>query len=128
SEASDVREFTMYDGIPVVTDDEAAAVMRRIEGDQERGEAVHWGICPAGSDRVVGACGYYRGFEGQVGEIGYGLGERYRGRGLMTESVRLAVSFGFDVMKLAKVVAYTSADNLSSIAVLRHCRLREIAN
>ncbi len=116
----------MYDGIPAETDGEAAAVLQRIEEDYLRGEAVHWGICAAGSPGlVVGTCGFYRGFNGQVGEIGYVLGEGSRGQGFMTESVRLVVGFGFDVMKLAKVVAFTEAANLSSIAVLRRCGFKE---
>lgn len=75
---------------------------------------------------MVGTCGYYRGFIGDVGEIGYVLGEGSRGQGLITESVRLAVDFGFDVMKLAKVVAFTNAENPSSIAVLRRCGFEEL--
>lgn len=128
SDASDAREFTVYDGVPVATDEEAVAVLRRIEDDQERGEAIHWGICPAGWERVVGTCGYYRGFADQVGEIGYILGDRYRGRGYMAESVRLAVGFGFEVMELATVVAYTDATNLPSMAVLRRCGFTEVAD
>lgn len=129
SDAGDVKGFTIYDGIPAETDREAAAILQRIEQDYLRGEAVHWGICAAGSpDRVVGTCGYYRGFVGQAGEIGYVLGPDSRGQGFMTESVGLVVDFGFEVMKLAKVVAFTMAANLSSVAVLRRCGFREDAN
>lgn len=129
SDAGDVKGFTMYDGVLAETDVEAAAVLQRIDEDYGRGEAVHWGICAAGSPgRVVGTCGYYRGLIGDVGEIGYVLGEDSRGQGFMTESVRLVVDFGFDVMKLAKVVAFTNAENLSSVAVLRRCGFEEDAN
>lgn len=122
------REFTVYDGIPAVTDEAAVNILRRIELDQQRGEAIHWGICPTGGGRIVGTCGYYRGFDDHVGEIGYVLGERSRGRGFMTESVRLIVAFGFDVMKLSKVVAYTDPGNVPSIAVLRRSGFTEEAN
>ena len=125
ADAGDVREFTVYDGVPALTDDEAAATLRRIHADYHRGEAVHWGICAAGTGRVVGTCGYYRGFDDQTGEIGYVLGAAWRGRGYMTEAVRLVVNFGFDAMGLENVVAYTDATNLPSIAVLRRCHFEE---
>ena len=125
ADAGDVREFTVYDGVPALTDEDAAATLRRIHADYHRGEAVHWGICAAGTGRVVGTCGYYRGFDDQTGEIGYVLGAAWRGRGYMTEAVHLVVNFGFDAMGLENVVAYTDATNLPSIAVLRRCGFEE---
>jgi len=124
-DAADVRDITAYDGKFAATVAEAAAMLRRIDDDQARGESAHWGICPAGSDRVVGTCGYYRGFAGAVGEIGYVLSEPFRGRGLMTETVGLVARFGFEVMALREVVAYTEPTNAGSIGVLTRCGFRE---
>jgi ribosomal-protein-alanine N-acetyltransferase len=85
----------------------------------ENGESLHWGIFLKDSSELVGTCGYYRGFSRNNGEIGYILRPMYRGRGIMTEAVKLIVAFGFDTLKLETVVAYTSRENLASSEVLQ---------
>lgn len=121
-----VREISYYDGVAASTDEEAAAMLRRIQGDVARGASLHWGICLAGSDEVVGTCGFYRGFANGVGEIGYVLREAYRGRGIATAALRLVVAFGLDAMRLRSVVAYTSPKNLASRAVLARLGFRQV--
>lgn len=117
-DAPDVREISFYDGVPAADDDQARAMLARIDGDMAAGVGLHWGIAPVGASRLAGTVGFYRGYPDNVGEVGYALCAAYRGRGLMTEAVRLAVAFGFERLRLAAVVAYTAPDNLASQAVL----------
>ena len=121
-----VREISFYDSVAATTDEEAAGMLQRIQGDVARGTSLHWGICLAGSDAVVGTCGFYRGFANGVGEIGYVLREAYRGRGIATAALRLVVAFGLDVMRLRSVVAYTSPKNEASRAVLARLGFRQV--
>lgn len=54
-------------------------------------------------------------------EIGYGLGERWRGRGYAKEAVR-ALSYGaFEQPSVKGIVAQTERDNSASIGVLKAC-------
>jgi RimJ/RimL family protein N-acetyltransferase len=46
----------------------------------------------------------------------------------MTEAVKLIVDFGFAVLKLNQVVAYTSPTNLASQSVLKRVGFREVAS
>ncbi len=121
-----IAEISAYDGAFATNEAEALRILEKIKADRAKGEAVHWGICLKESNEVVGTCGYYRGYPGNVGEIGYVLRTAYRGQGIMTEAVKLIVDFGLDTMKLSNVVAYTSPTNLASIAVLKRTGFHEV--
>lgn len=118
SDASAIQEISYYDGVAAATAEEAAVMLEQIERDYAQGDSVHWGICVGDANEVVGTCGYYRGYPGNVGEIGYVLREAYRGRGIMTAALRQVIDFGLDEMRLDGVVAYTDPANTASIGVL----------
>jgi len=50
--------------------------------------------------------------------IGYALDEQYSGKGIMSEAVWLMVQFAFSTLKLNRVEAYVSPNNIGSIRVL----------
>ena len=54
-------------------------------------------------------------------EIGYWLGEKYQGLGLVTKAVRLMLSYAFEQLKLNRVELLCAVDNERSKAVA--CRL-----
>ena len=51
-------------------------------------------------------------------ELGYGLYNN-RGIGLMTEAVNAVISYGFDVMKLKTIKAFTNKENIKSMELLK---------
>jgi len=76
-------------------------------------------------DAVVGAARLHRGGTGSAeGEIGYLLRRDAWGAGLATETARLLLRFGFDVLGLAKVEAMVDRRNVSSRRVLEKCGMR----
>lgn len=117
-EVPHVRDLTFYEGRAATSDGAARAMLRKIERDQRAGHCVHWAIEQRDVGEIVGTCGFYRGFPSNAGEIGYVLREEHRGKGVMTEAASLVVAFGFEVMKLDSIVAYTDPANAASIAVL----------
>lgn len=58
-------------------------------------------------------------FEHRHGEIGYWLGKKYRGKGLMVEAGKLVLNFAFKKLKLHRVDAGVFSDNLASQKVLK---------
>ena len=50
--------------------------------------------------------------------IGYALDEQFIGKGIMSEAVQSMVQFAFNTLKLNRVEAYVSPNNLPSIRVL----------
>lgn len=51
-------------------------------------------------------------------ELGYWLGQRYWGRGVMTEAVRAVTDWGFQTFPLTRIYAMPFATSLGSIRVL----------
>jgi [ribosomal protein S5]-alanine N-acetyltransferase len=119
ADAATIVDLSFYDGVPASNADDARAMLERVAADQARGETVHWGICLAGGDEVVGTIGFYRGFDGGVGEVGYVLRASQRGRGLMGDALAAVVAYAFGTLGLRAVVATTDAGNAPSIALLR---------
>lgn len=118
ADAAGLQAICVYDGVAATSERDALSMLIRIELDYQDGDTVHWGICLPGTTEVVGTCGFYRGYPDNTGEIGYVLKEAYRGQGIMTAALRLVITFGFDHLKLNRIVAYTNPTNAPSIAVL----------
>jgi ribosomal-protein-alanine N-acetyltransferase len=53
--------------------------------------------------------------------LGYGLGVKFTGEGLMIEAVELILKFAFKDLKLHRIEANVQPENLPSIAVLQRC-------
>ncbi len=117
-DVADIVDISVYDGVTARNEAEALDLLRRIEADAARGETVHWGICLAGGDTLVGTIGFYRGFRDGTGEVGYVMRAPYRRRGLMREALALVVAHGFGPLGLATIEARTAADNAASIGLL----------
>jgi [ribosomal protein S5]-alanine N-acetyltransferase len=54
----------------------------------------------------------------QTGQIGYWIGERYAGRGLMLDALALLVAHAFEVLRLHRIEAACIPDNLRSLRLL----------
>lgn len=54
----------------------------------------------------------------QSGSLGYWMGERYAGRGYMSDAVRALVRFGFDTLRLHRIEAACLPHNDASIRLL----------
>ncbi|NET38211.1 MAG: GNAT family N-acetyltransferase [Cyanothece sp. SIO1E1] len=52
-------------------------------------------------------------------EVGWRLARAFWGKGYATEAARSAINYGFEVVGLNEIVAFTAQSNLRSIAVMR---------
>ncbi|MDN3439711.1 GNAT family protein [Planococcus sp. APC 3900] len=50
--------------------------------------------------------------------VGYSIDEAYIGKGIATEAVKLMTAFGFEQLRLHRIEAYVSPENIGSIRVL----------
>jgi ribosomal-protein-alanine N-acetyltransferase len=126
SDIPDMMELSYYNGVQASSEKEIAVMLERIANDYRNGQALHWGITLEGNDTIVGSCGFYRGFSGGIGEVGYMLRQAYQGKGIMTKAVNELVRFGFDVLKLQAVKAYTRPVNQPSINVLKRAGFEQV--
>jgi len=113
----DLIEICFYDGVKASTVEEAQEMQLKINADYHSGNSVHWGIRDMESGRLVGTCGYYRGFE-KGGELGCVLLPQFRGQGFMTPALQLAVRFGLETIGLERIYAITTNSNHKAIALL----------
>ncbi len=69
---------------------------------------------------VIGWCGYHTWYtDHNRAEIGYGLiSDDYKNKGLMTEALKPIISYGFETMKLFRIEAFLSLENIPSFKLL----------
>ena len=120
-DASDLIEISRYDNFSAKTEEDVIQILKWIQRDTIAGESLHWGIVQKSSSEMIGTVGFYRGFEKNIGEIGYVLKEEFRGRGIMTEVVSVVTDFTFLKLDLSGVKAYTDYGNKASVRVLNKC-------
>ena len=79
----------------------------------------NWAI--AWQDEAVGGCGLQQGAGGDRcnAEIGYWLGEPFRGRGVVTQVVRVLAEQAFARSEITRVFAPVHAGNAGSMRVLQ---------
>ncbi|KGO85092.1 GCN5 family acetyltransferase [Flavobacterium rivuli WB 3.3-2 = DSM 21788] len=118
TDIGDIIEISFYDALQATTLYLAAEMQAKINKDYLNGESIHWGIADNATDKIIGTCGYYRGFENASGELGCVLLPQYYGKGYMTQAMALAIRFGFETMNLERIWAETTIDNAGAIKLL----------
>lgn len=118
TDAADILDISYYNGIQAIDPTEAIKMLNKINQDYLDGSSIHWGIVDPQSEKVVGTCGYYRGFANHIGELGYILKPAFQGRGFMSKALQQAIEFGIHTIGLQKVIAVTEKDNIKSQHVL----------
>lgn len=83
-----------------------------------------WAIVENASSQMIGYCGLRYLDELSEVEVLYGLGKAYWGRGIATQATKAAVSYGFDIAKLHRIIAMVLPDNLASKRVIEKAGLQ----
>lgn len=97
------------------------AITQRLETMAEKtasGEALHLLIRRDG--QIIGACNFTHIVRGafQACHLGYALDESAQGQGLMHEALKAAIAYGFDAMKLHRIMANYRPENARSARLL----------
>jgi ribosomal-protein-alanine N-acetyltransferase len=119
ADADEIMEISYYDGRSASNPNEAIEMQTKINQDYLQGNSIHWGIVDAQSSKLVGTCGYYRGFVNNTGELGYVLKPSFEGRGYMSNALKKAIEFGINIIGLQKIIAITEKSNIKSQNVLK---------
>lgn len=138
--AGDYREWAMLRGEsrsfleqwePRWTSDELDRIawrhrINRYREDYAQGSAIAFFVFERASGKLAGGItlGNIRYGVAQSGHIGYWIGERYAGRGMMTDAVNVLVAFAFDTLRLHRIEAACIPDNARSIRVLEKAGFR----
>jgi ribosomal-protein-serine acetyltransferase len=110
-----LRQWLPWLDFVTQVDDTRDFIARAIKQFAEN-EGLVTAICDGG--RIVGVVGFNR-IEQQdrIGYIGYWLAEFDRGKGIMTESCRSLIDYGFTTLKLNRVVIACATENQRSRAI-----------
>ena len=81
-----------------------------------------WDLILLETNEVIGDCGFHSWYQNhQRGELGYGLKEEFRQKGIMFEALIEILKYGFNEMNLNRVEAYISPNNLASRSLVEKC-------
>ena len=97
-------------------------LIRLIDHDIENNNGITWGLSLSGTSRLIGTMGFWNITKAHFrAEIGYLLHPDYQGKGLMLESARKTIDFGFREMGLHSIEANVNPNNLRSAKMLEKC-------
>lgn len=84
----------------------------------------YWAVELKEEARMVGYCGLRRLPQTKEVELLYGIERAQWGRGLTTEAARASLRFGFEELKLERIMAVTDPENLGSRRVMEKSGLK----
>jgi len=128
SDLKDILAISVYDAVQAKTVDEALIMQEKNDQNFKDGNSIHWGIADKVTNKIVGTCGYYRGFENEAGELGCILLPQFRGQGFMTSAMKLAIEFGLKNMELKRIFAITTKENINAIRLLERLQFKKVAD
>jgi ribosomal-protein-alanine N-acetyltransferase len=127
ADIKDLIEISFYDSIQATTLQQATEMQAKINKDYIDGNSVHWGIAENSTNKIIGTCGYYRGLDNGIGELGCVLMPQYRGQGFMTSAMLLAINFGINNIGLKRICAITTKQNERAIKLLEKLNFLKVA-
>ena len=90
-------------------------ILNRIE-EARKGEALDLGICLEG--KLIGSMGFNKIVkESRRAEIGYWISQEYQKQGIMTDCVRVLISYGFKELNFHRIEIHCSTKNEKSSAI-----------
>jgi ribosomal-protein-alanine N-acetyltransferase len=105
---------------PDVNLEETMAYLMKMNLGIEEGKWLIWAIQERSSGRMVGSISLWNfDLELNTAELGYGLVPTAWGFGYMEEALGGVLHYGFDVLGLSKIEAYTEASNVASVKLLK---------
>jgi len=126
ADADALLEIFTYNGKFAKNVSDVIEMLDRIDDNYRSGDSINWGIVDKASGEIAGTCGYYRGFEDETGEIGFILRPAWRGKGWMSEALKLAVAYGKEELQLKRVIAITLKSNTAARKLLERNSFRYV--
>lgn len=114
--------------------EETQGFIERIRNAYKHAKLAPWALIHRQDNRMIGLNGYcVWDTRHRSAELAYVLSKAYWGQGLITETTRALIDFGFQHMKLNRIYARCRIPNIGSARVMEKCgliyegTLREVA-
>jgi len=112
-------EVVRYTGnVPFESEDEARLVIEQLMLQYRERRMGRFVVEDLNTGEKLGWCGLKWHPDKGVADLGYRFHKRHWGKGYATEAGRACLSYGFDELKLPRIVADAEPENLASIHVL----------
>jgi ribosomal-protein-alanine N-acetyltransferase len=101
------------------TTKEALLFIDKIDKGISNNQSIYWVIALKENNFLIGTICYWNIVaEKNVAEIGYELHPDYHGKGIMQQAIATVIDFGFNIMQLKAITAFTSPANIASVKSL----------
>ena len=81
--------------------------------------SITWGITLKKTRQIIGTiCLWNFSQNNKTAEVGYDLHPKFQNNGMMSEALKVIVTFGFNELKINKILAFTHAENVHSKKLL----------
>ena len=108
-----------YYGVHFKTLEETKKQMEWFDELEKDETGIWWAVCSSDNSIFYGAVGlYYLNSELQKAELGFWLMPEFWGKGIITESVLLAIEYGFKKMHLKRIEAEVETENTMSKRIM----------
>lgn len=102
--------------------DETKAYIDKMNQGLDASKWIIWAMEDKVSKKLIGTISIWNiNSDLKSAELGYGIIPSYQGKGLMREALLCVCNFGFRVMGLKVLEAYTEEENAKSIKLLERC-------
>ena len=117
---SDPKIAAMTGRTPSTGIEDAMAHIYKIGKLIENNASIYWVISLLDSPSLIGTiCLWNFDTENAIAEIGYELLPDFQGKGFMREAIAAVIKYGFEELKIKTITAFPSANNISSVKVLK---------
>src|ERR1700741_1628859 len=106
--------------------EQTQAFIERVNNEITLGKTILWVLTEKGNNRFIGTvCLWNISKDELKAETGYSLVTEFHKMGYMDEALKKAIDFGFNVMNLKTIEAYTHENNQPSIKLLTRNNFRQ---
>lgn len=109
----DVTEFLNFNSIE--KEEEAKTHIKNSLEKYKNQEMISWAITLKGEDRLIGTCHLSNFRLNSIASIDYDLSKRYWNVGIMTETLKAVLPFGFYQLGLHRIQSFLHPENIASI-------------
>ena len=104
---------------PAETREKAVTFIEKIRAQIEAQKVHYWSITVGKKNAMVGAISLWNFSENKLtAEVGYDLHPDFQKQGMMSEAIEAVINYGFDLLNLNKIEAFTHHENVNSIKLL----------
>lgn len=98
---------------------DALKFIKELHENIENNKSIAWGITLKNKPQIIGTiCLWNFSEDKKTAEVGYDLDPEFQGKGIMSEALNMIIDFGFKILELDKIEAFTHKDNEKSKMLL----------